>query len=619
MSDIIQLLPDSVANQIAAGEVIQRPASVIKELLENAVDAGSSSIDVVVKDAGKQLIQIVDNGSGMSPTDARLAFERHATSKIRTANDLFTISTMGFRGEALASIAAIAHVSLQTRTATDELGTLLEIRGSEVERQENVNCPVGSNFSIKNLFFNVPARRKFLKTNATELRHIINEFQRVALAGPQIAMSLTHNDSPVFVLPKENFRQRIVHLFGKKINQHLLPLKAETSVVSISGFVTKPENAKKRSGEQFFFVNNRYMRSAYFHSAVMKAYQGLLNTDEVPSYFIYFSANPDTIDVNIHPTKTEIKFADGPAVYQILMVAVKEALGSFNIVPSIDFETDGKPQMPYSKSKEPVKQPGIEVNTAYNPFEEEKKQQRQQAKQQLKNWQDMYDGLENSDFENETGSLFPENETSALIQSDITSPSEDATHELPGNRNYLQISNRFILTPVKSGAMLIDQQLAHQRILFEKFRQQLHQQQAASQQSLYPVTIELNQSGRQLIDEIWNEVKALGFDMEEMGNNAVVVNGTPADIPDADPQTLIENLLQSYQTSEVNDLQIPLREKLALSLAKAAAVRHGKVLDKREMQELIDNLFACENPAYTADGHNTFIMLKTKELAAYFK
>jgi DNA mismatch repair protein MutL len=476
MSDIIKLLPDSVANQIAAGEVIQRPASVVKELIENSVDAGGINIRIIIKDSGKTLIQVIDDGTGMSETDARLAFERHATSKITSAQDLFAITTKGFRGEALASIAAVSTVELKTRRENDEAGTAIVISGSKVETQDMCSCPTGSSFSVKNLFFNIPARRKFLKSDNTELRHIINEFQKVALAHPSIRFSLYHNDSEIFNLPVANLRQRIIGVFGKHISQDLIALETETTLIKISGFIGKPENARRTFGEQFFFVNNRFMKHPYFHKAVLEAYQNILPAEAIPAYFIYMDADPASIDINIHPTKTEVKFEDERAIWQILMASVREALGRFNIVPSLDFENEALIDIPVrSASRDMPEPPVIEINTQYNPFAGEERESRPGVierfeREHAANWDRLYAGIEKDE------KTYGQNEK---INESV--------------RKLLQIKNKYIICPVKSGLMMIDQKRAHERILFEGFMENLLTNRSVGQASMFPVTVEMTQ------------------------------------------------------------------------------------------------------------------------------
>lgn len=604
MADIIQLLPDSVANQIAAGEVIQRPASVVKELVENAVDAGADQISIIIKDSGRTLIQVIDNGTGMSDTDARLSFERHATSKIRTANDLFEIRTKGFRGEALASIAAIAQVSLRTRKHEEEIGSEIIINGSTLEHQIPVSCSGGSNFMIKNLFFNVPARRKFLKSNSTEFKHIINEFQRVVLCHPEIEFSLINDDSDVYRLPKSNLRQRIIHVFGKNINADLNPIHSDTEIIKISGFIGKPEFARKTSGDQFFFVNCRYMRHPYFHRAVMKAYEKILPPETFPGYFIFMEVDPSSIDVNIHPTKTEIKFENEQLIFQILQSAVREALGKSSVVPSIDFETEGVIDIPVLRRDTEIRTPVIEVDPTYNPFENKEKTtvpgSYRNNKPDVEGWEQLYSGLENRRQEKEAQSL-------RLFDDESVEEEKIITPE------YLQLRNKYILTSVKSGLMVIDQKRAHERILYEQFVRNAAHNFSMAQMELYPAKIELDMEHYILAKEIVDELNVLGFDISDLGPTAIAVNSRPTGFEEADLNELIEQLFEEYKMTE-NKIGSSVTNSLAASLAKVGAIGYGKVLHLKEMQHLVDELFACENPNYTPDGRKTITILKIEEI-----
>lgn len=605
MADVIQLLPDHVANQIAAGEVIQRPASVVKELVENAVDAGSTSIKIILKDAGKTLIQIIDNGCGMTETDARLAFERHATSKIHDVNDLFSIRTKGFRGEALASIAAIAHVCLKSKTHELELGTELQIAGSKVESQEPAQCPTGSNFAIKNIFYNVPARRKFLKTDSTELKHVINEFHRISLAHPEIEFIMYHNNNELFNLPESNIKQRIISSFGKQMNQQLVRLENETTIVKIHGYLGKPEHAKKTSGEQFFFVNNRYMRSPYLHKAVTQAYEDLIASDQIPSYFIYFDIDPEAIDINIHPTKTEIKFEDERAIWQILRSSVKEILGKSNFMPAIDFDTSGKIDIPVSKTQAPKKEPSIDINPAYNPFKEQTPTERKNQKD-LNNWEELY-----RDFDDAKNAITK----TASFDETPEADQQNLKHDVNQNR-FFQFKNKYIITSVKSGLMIIDQQRAHQRILFERFVQSLAMNKGIAQQSLFPQTIEMNAADFAIIHEIIDDLSALGFDIRDFGNNSVVIHGLPADTEQTNTEELIHQLLEDYKNSK-NDIQANQKQKIAKALARASAIRQ-QPLKQEEMQELFHQLFACEAPSYAPNGKQIVNILSVEEIDKRF-
>jgi len=616
VADIIQLLPDSVANQIAAGEVIQRPASVVKELVENAIDAGATQVKVIVKDAGRTLIQVIDNGCGMSDTDARMAFERHATSKIRSANDIFAIRTMGFRGEALASIAAIADVELRTREIGQELGAFIHISGIEIIKQEPVRCDTGTNFQVKNLFFNVPARRKFLKSNPAELKHIINEIQRIALGSPEIAISLHHNGSAVYELPGSNKRLRVVSIFGKNINQSLIPIDTETSLVKISGFIGQPKYARKTFGEQFFFVNKRFMKHPFFHRAIMQTYEKILPPESIPSYFIFFDLNPADIDVNIHPTKTEIKFENESAIWQILQASVREALGKFNVVPSIDFDQEGSVEIPMPlRNTSEVTMPEIKVNPNYNPFETPSASRnysgsgsnyaaRPAEKASATNWQSLYKGLE-PDLSAKTG--MPDDE-----------PLQIRMEEQQITKSFVQFKNKYILTPVKSGLMIIDQKRAHERILYERLIQALESNEVASQQQLFPETFELNASDATLLTSILPELRALGFDIREFGKNSFIINGTPGVLNTSSPLEIIESLLEEYKNSPVS-LQEKARETVAISLAQASAIPYGVALKPGEINELIDNLFACQTPNFSPKGKKVLSIMPLDDFEKLLK
>ncbi len=616
MADIIQLLPDSVANQIAAGEVIQRPASVVKELVENAIDAGATQVTVNIKDAGRTLIQIIDNGCGMSDTDARMSFERHATSKIRSANDIFAIRTMGFRGEALASIAAIADVELRTREHDKDLGTFIHISGSSIITQEPVSCDKGTNFQIKNLFFNVPARRKFLKSNPAELKHIINEIQRIALANPEIAIVLHHNGSVIYDLNSANKRVRIVSMFGKSINQNLIPIDTETTLVKISGFIGQPKYSRKTFGEQFFFVNKRFMKHPFFHKAIMQAYEKILPPDSIPSYFIYFDLNPGDIDVNIHPTKTEIKFENESAIWQILQASVRESLGKFNVVPSIDFDQAGSIDIPMPLHHfDEVNIPEIKVDPTYNPFETKPPtrnysgsgntfQEKSFEKPNVTNWQSLYKGLDNN--------------AEVRTEPPADEPFQTKIEEQQSTRSSIQFKNKYILTPVKSGLMVIDQKRAHERILYERLLHVLENHEVASQQQLFPETFELNASDATLLTSILPDLKALGFDIREFGGNTFIINGTPGVLNTSSPVEIIESLLEEYKNSAVN-LQEKARETVAVSLAQASAIAYGQALKSGEINELIDNLFACQTPNFSPKGKKVLAIMPLDDFEKILK
>ncbi|BCI62679.1 DNA mismatch repair endonuclease MutL [Coprobacter secundus] len=623
MSDIIQLLPDSVANQIAAGEVIQRPASVIKELVENAVDAKASLIQVILKDAGRTLIQVIDNGKGMSATDARLAFERHATSKIRVADDLFSLHTMGFRGEALASIAAIAQVELRTKRKEDEMGTLITLAASTVESQECVSCPTGSNFCVKNIFYNVPARRKFLKSNQVELSNIINEFERIALINPEVSFILKHNDNELFNLQPGNFRQRIVSIYGKGMNQQLLPLEIETSLIKISGYIGKPEAARKRNALQYFFVNGRYMRHPYFHKAVMQSYEQLIPVGEMPNYFINFTVEPSQIDVNIHPTKTEIKFENEQAIWQIISATVKEALGKFSAVPSIDFDMADAPEIPIFQKNNPVAPPKSNFNPSYNPF---KMSTGENSRRPDFDWNKLYAGFTSGEVpvvgKEEESEIF----TSAIDKEDDELPEENlivqsviSTDNMGDTGgSFMQIRGRYILTNVKSGLMIVDQYRAHVRILFDRYMSCIQAKQGVSQRTLFPEIIQLTTAQVAILQNIMADLQFLGFDLSDMGNNVYSVNGIPSGIEGVNIETLIWNMLETA-TEKGRDVKTDVHERLALSLAEAAAIPYGQVLSSLEMEQLVSDLLASVMPNYTPDGKTVISILSNDEITKRFK
>ena len=621
MSDIIHLLPDSIANQIAAGEVIQRPASVVKELVENAVDAGAGHIQVNIKDAGRTLVQVIDDGKGMSETDARMAFERHATSKISTADDLFSLHTMGFRGEALASIVAVSQVELRTRLKGAELGTHLVFSGSELESVEPDACTEGSIFSVKNLFFNVPARRKFLKSNETEFRNIINEFERIALVNSQVALSLYHNDTEIFNLPESGLRQRIVNVYGKTLNQKLLSVDAQSSLVTISGFVGRPDSAKKRGALQYFFVNGRFMKHPYFHKAVMQAYEQLIPAGEQPNYFIYFTLDPATIDVNIHPTKTEIKFENEQPIWQILMAATREALAKSSAIPTIDFDVEDAIDIPvYNPVKEaaPYKAPRVQVNSGYNPFETSS------YKKPEFDWSKLY-----NDFEGDRNAIRQGAEsTGSFLAPDISEPTieadEVAVQDTSGslfndvsNPSY-QYKGKYIITSLKSGLALIDQHRAHVRILFDQYITKIRQQRGASQQVLFPEIVEFTASEATVLPTLLEDMRFIGFDLTNLGNNSYAINGLPAGVENLDPVSLIRNMVDRVIDTgcEVHE---EICDSLALSLAKAAAIRPGKILSGEEMDNLLASLFSCQESNLTPDGKTIISKLTDEELEKRFK
>ena len=617
MSDVIRLLPDSVANQIAAGEVIQRPASIVKELVENAIDAEASNIYVLVTDAGKTCIQVIDDGKGMSETDARLSFERHATSKIREASDLFALRTMGFRGEALASIAAVAQVELKTRPASEEVGTKIVIAGSKFESQEVVSCPKGSNFSVKNLFFNIPARRKFLKANSTELSNILAEFERIALVNPDVSLSLYSNDAEVFNLPASSLRQRILSVFGKKLNQQLLTVDVDTTMIKVSGFVAKPETSRKKGMHQYFFVNGRYMRHPYFHKAVMDAYEQLIPAGDQITYFLYFEVDPANIDVNIHPTKTEIKFENEQAIWQILAAAVKESLGKFSAVPSIDFDTVDMPDIPAFEQAAPVESPKVHYNSDYNPFKSSASYSRPSV-----NWENLYGGLQKADTHigpDTTDHLSDSVRTeSAETGSVFSSAFNNTDHAVEKANQHLQIKGRYILTSVKSGLMIIDQQRAHVRILFDRYITQITNRQGEGQRVLFPEIIQLPASEVVVLEGIMDDLSAVGFELTNLGGGSFAVNSIPSGVEGLDPVQLVRNMVHTAM-EKGNDVKEEIQNVLALTLSKAAAIVYGQVLTPDEITGLVDNLFACETPNYTPDGSVVISTIKDDDINKLFK
>lgn len=625
MSDIIRLLPDSVANQIAAGEVIQRPASVIKELVENAVDAGAKHIDVLVTDAGKTSIQVIDDGKGMSETDARLAFERHATSKIREASDLFALHTMGFRGEALASIAAVAQVELRTRQQGEELGTSLCISGSKVESQEVVSCSVGSSFTVRNLFFNVPARRKFLKSNQTELSNILTEFERIALVNPDISFTLHHNGTEMLNLPAIPLKQRIMGVFGKKINQELLSVEVDTTMVRISGFVGRPETSRKKGARQYFFVNGRYMRHPYFHKSVMDAYEHLIPVGEQVSYFIYFEVDAANIDVNIHPTKTEIKFENEQAVWQILSAAVKETLGKFNAVPSIDFDTEGMPDIPAFENSpySSLQFPQTSYNPSYNPFNTSPSSSPSYSRQESKGWEHFYEGLERQTG-NAVADVYPEEAmpveeyTSAEASLPFYGQTGEATPVAEASSQHYQYKGRYILTSVKSGLMVIDQQRAHIRVLYDRYLEQISSRQGASQGMLFPDIVQFSASEIPVLQEIMEDLSFLGFELTDLGGGSYAINGVPAGIEGLQPVKLVQDMLQTAIEKGCK-VKEEVQSILALSLAKATAIVLGQVLSAEEMNHLVDDFLTSTSPNYTPDGKVALAVIKEDELEKLFK
>jgi DNA mismatch repair protein MutL len=615
MSDIIQLLPDAVANQIAAGEVVQRPASAVKELVENAIDAGADKIQLILRDAGKSLIQVIDNGCGMSVTDARMCFERHATSKIKKAEDLFAIRTMGFRGEAMASIAAIAHVELKTRRHEDELGTCITIEGSEVLNQEACSANTGTSISIKNLFYNIPARRNFLKSNPVEMRHIIDEFQRVALANPPIFFTMHHDGQEVYHLPGSTLKQRIIHLFGNNYNERLVPVEEDTTVIKLHGFVGKPEYARKTRGEQFFFVNNRFIKDAYLNHAIMMAFKELLPEDTFPMYVLFIEIDPAKIDINVHPTKTEIKYQDEQTIYAIIRSAVKRSLGRYNITPSLDFDQENSIEhLVTPKPLEEIVPPTISFNPDFNPFDADKKPSYQSAYSSNndyrnspipKNWDTLYEISKN---EITIQHQMHEEKSIEVNDQEINKPSE---------RQLFQIQNRFILSQIKSGFMLIHQQAAHERILYERFLQQLQTHSGVSQQSLFPQSVTLNSADFELLKELLPDIRALGFDIREFGKSTVVVEGIPADLINADESEILEQLLEGFKNNQAI-LKLDKRDSLARSLARNVATKAGTKMSLEEMNLLIDQLFACQMPNVALNGKLIITTFTLNELLERF-
>lgn len=594
--DIIKLLPDSVANQIAAGEVIQRPASVVKELMENALDAGATQIDLFVKDAGRTMITVIDNGRGMSETDARLCFERHATSKIKKAEDIFTIRTMGFRGEALASIAAVAQVELMTRREDDELGTKILIEGSVVKEQMPKPMSVGSNFTIKNLFFNIPARRNFLKSNDVEMRHITDEFFRVAMMNPEVAFSLTNNDKEIYHLSKGNLKQRIVGLYGKDYDKKIIPVQQETETASINGFIVKPEFLRKTRGEQYFFVNKRFIKHAYLHHAIENAYQELIPKDCFPGYFVNIEIDPKEIDVNIHPTKTEVNFQDVKLIYAILHSAVRKAIGQNNLAPLIDFDVSPELGIDFgdiSRMDRPVVEPKVDINPGFNPFKVNP-----QPRHSSGNWRIMYED---------------NNDTVASNVNKISNFDEVTTNTMESKSLYIQLQQSFIITTVKSGLLVVDQNLAHKRVLYEKFLREMDNSVEASQQELFPQHVTLCYNDASLLKEIMPDLEKIGFRIQQMNSSTFVINGTPADSKTNDAVALLEKILDMYKTN-MTDLKLDKKLNLARSLASQMAIKQGQSLSPIEMQDLVDRLFGCAVSEISPDGKKIYTILNVNEI-----
>lgn len=602
--DIIHLLPDTVANQIAAGEVVQRPSSALKELLENSVDAGATKIEVFVKDSGKTLLQVTDNGKGMSPTDARLSFSRHATSKIRTAEDLFAIRTMGFRGEALASVSAVAQVELRTRMLTDETGTLIRIEGGEVKLQEPVVTPAGTTIAVRNLFYNVPARRNFLKSNTVEARHIIDEFERVALAHPEISFSLNHNGLDVFQLPPSNLRQRIINVYGNQYNEKLVPVNESTTLLRINGFAGKPEFARKTRGEQFFFINRRYIRDGYLHHAVSNAFEKLLPSESYPSYWLFIDIDPSRIDVNIHPTKTEIKFDDERSVYAIVRAAVKSALGQFSVSPSLDFEKDTSFELPHSMLYKPVQKPGITVDTGFNPF------MRDNSHRKADGWQQAYNGLEkihiDNPVENISGIEFPEGIQNRAGDTIVSGEGSLLTHE------------GILAFPSVNGITFIDYKGARERILFERFLDVAEGQAHETQLELFPLTLNVPAGDFELIQEIEPELRGLGFDLREFSGSTFVLHGVPSGLEKGTEKELLELVIEQYKNQQ-DKPGMNIREKLAWTLARNIVKNEALPHSRSGIDQLPTELLRCRQPNYTPGGNPCMMVLKTEDIRKWFK
>lgn len=605
MPDIIHLLPDSIANQIAAGEVIQRPASVVKELVENSLDAGATHIRICIKDAGRTLIQVIDDGLGMSGTDVRMAFERHATSKIRQVDDLFSLTTMGFRGEALPSIAAISQIEVKSRREEDELGTLIVINGSRLERQEFISCATGTSVSVKNIFFNVPARRKFLKSNETERRNIFSEIERIVLVNPHIEFTLIENDIETLHLPVTSLKQRIVQLEGKSAIQQLIEIDEETTLGKIHGYVARPEFAKKGRVNQFFFVNNRFIRHPYFHRAVMTAFEPLIAANEKPGYYIYLRVDPDTIDVNIHPTKTEVKFENEQALWQILMVTVKESLGKFNAIPSIDFDREDAPEIPIYDPSRNAPMPRVNINSGYNPFHNTRPE-RQASSLPAYGWEQLYQGFEN---EKELSSEADTDRQGSLFTTGVNQDHPD-TEFYPEHYQYKQ---KYILTSVKSGLMIIDQHKAHIRILFDKYLEQIKQRKGVVQRVLFPEILELSAAEAATLPSLMNDLEALGFELSPLGNYTFAIQGVPSEIENVDASLLIRTIIGKGMEAG-NDVKTDMQEAMALSFAGMTAIPYGRILTSEEMLLTVSQLFATRTPTYTPDGQKIVSLISDEDL-----
>jgi len=602
MESKVRVLSQQVASQIAAGEVVSRPASVVKELVENAVDAGADNIRVILTDAGRTLIQVIDNGCGMNSVDARTAFERHATSKIRESDDLFSLTTFGFRGEALPSIAAVAQVELRTRTADSETGTAITIKASEIEKEEPCVCPVGSSFTVRNLFYNVPARRKFLKSNQTEFGHVLNEIERVALAHPEVAFELTHQNEQVLSLPASAIKQRIVNLFGRKMNEALLPVEVETSVVKVSGFCSNLDSVKGKGAKQFFFVNGRYMRHPYFHKAVLSAYEGLVPESEQPSYFLFLNVPPETIDVNIHPTKTEIKFQDEQVIWKILMAAVKETVGRFEEMPTIDFNTADMPDIPIYDASRPVTQPKVSYNPDFNPFSGSRSETGQ-SRSNRENWSKLYGDAIERKVNDGAIPFTPMSET-------FVKPEEEKI------RPY-QFADRFILVPSDQGLMIIDQHRAHLRVLYDRFMADASGHAAASQGLLFPEMFQLSASDAAMFADLKPRFAALGFDLSDMGRGAIAVQGVPSGMEGQDYERLITDMIADLRINPTHEEDRQL-ESMALAMARKAAIPAGRRLSDDEMQELVRSLKACSMPSRTPDAKTIYVIKSEEEISKWF-
>ncbi|WP_405381661.1 DNA mismatch repair endonuclease MutL [Maribacter sp. LLG6340-A2] len=617
MADIIRLLPDHVANQIAAGEVVQRPSSVVKELLENAIDAGATEIKLIIKDGGKTLIQVVDNGKGMSGTDARLSFERHATSKIQKAEDLFNLNTKGFRGEALASIAAIAHVEMLTKTADDEIGTRIKIEGSKVVTQEVVVAPKGTSMLVKNLFFNIPARRNFLKSDQVEYRHITDEFHRISLAHPQVAFSFYNNGSDVFQLPNNDFRKRIVHIFGRKTDEKLVPVEEDTQVVKISGYIQKPEFAKKSRGEQFFFANNRFIKSPYLHHAILGAFEGLIRPGTHPGYFLNLEVDPGTIDINIHPTKTEVKFDDEHTLYAILKSAVKHSLGQFNVIPALDFEQDQNLETPYAYKGKQVGVPQVVVDASFNPFEVNKKPKGASSgnytKPSAKGWENLYAGLEV-----EVDHPVKNNSTIEFESEVVNSSIFEADNEVADHATHtFQLRKKYIITTIKSGMVVINQSRAHQRVLYENFLKNITIKEAVSQQLLFPLTLSFTPSEIEILNEIKDNLCTVGFVFGEVLKEGVEIKGVPVLVAESEVQMIMEQLMSDFQ-QEVPGDSFSQSDMLAKTLAKTLSVKTGETLDEFSQQKLVNDLFACKETTLSPFNKKVYIMITENDIERKF-